>query len=344
MVLFLKAYYQTVFMKFNLTKSGLFLMLLSSILFLNQCKKESSLKESNTSGNANSNDVPPKVDSVAKKDSVIAEIPNKESIKFSPFIFPEGKKKKDSAMAVFNDKYSVEERYTILALNRLDSKNKWRADTLVVPEKIERDFLKYSPYPFHVDALRDVKKIAFFDYAIHAYALYENGNLIKWGPSSMGKKATPTKKGLMFTNWKKEVAISTSNSEWKLRWNFNIHNTMGIGWHQYDLPGFHASHSCLRLLEEDAKWMYNWADQWVLTNKGASVKAKGTPVIVFGETDFKSKPWYKLLSDSKANDISVDEITNLVTPHLDEIMKEQKNSEQLRSTIKTNKETEKEAA
>lgn len=253
----------------------------------------------------------------------------RERIQFSALVFP--KDKKDSVMAFFRKEYDADEQYIILALNRLDQKNSWRADTLAIPQKIEKDFLKYAPFPRQLDSLKPVKKMAFFSYAIHAYALYENGTLVKWGPSSMGKKGTPTKTGLMFTNWKKELAISTSNSEWKLRWNFNIHNTAGIGWHQYDLPGFHASHSCLRLLEEDAFWMYNWADQWVLSGGGQKLDAKGTPVIVFGESDFKSKPWLQLLHDPAANDISIEEMNSIFVPYLDEILKEQKNSEEVRS-------------
>ena len=116
----------------------------------------------------------------------------------------------------------------------------------------------------------------------------------------MGKKATPTKMGLTFTNWKKEIAISTVNSDWKLRWNFNLYNYLGIGWHQYDLPGHHASHSCVRLLEEDAYFMYNWADEWILKDR-ENVKVKGTPVIVFGSYPFDApKPWYALVKNPKA--------------------------------------------
>jgi lipoprotein-anchoring transpeptidase ErfK/SrfK len=164
----------------------------------------------------------------------------------------------DSALSVFQKKYSEEEIHNILAINRLDVKNRWRADTLVVPDKMEKDFNAYSPFPRNISLAKDIHKLALFSYPIHAYALYENGNLIKWGPTSMGKKSSPTKTGLGFTNWKKKIAISTSNSEWKLRWNFNVFNFHGIGWHQYDLPGYHASHSCMRLLEEDALWMYSW--------------------------------------------------------------------------------------
>ena len=249
-----------------------------------------------------------------KKDSPI----QKEITYFSLIL-----KNKESAFAALDKKYSKEEIHTILALNRLDFKNRWRADTLVIPNVLEKDFNVYSPFPKTVTLAKDIHKLALFCYSIHAYALYEKGKLVKWGPTSMGKKSSPTKIGLGFTNWKKKIAISTSNSEWKLRWNFNVFNFQGIGWHQYDLPGYHASHSCMRLLEEDAEWMYTWGEQWILDEKGTKILAKGTPVIIFGEPDFKSKPWKELLKSSKANDYSEAQINNEIKPFLEEIMKQQ---------------------
>ena len=288
-----------------------------SMAVLVQCKKDNEI-----SGQATDQHFP------TKKDSAIQAEPPKPAIEYTSMIFPA--KKKDSAMAVFNKQFSEEEQYTILALNRLDSKNKWRADTLAIPDKIDHSLMLYSPFPTQLEVLKDVKKMVFFSYPIQAYALYENGKLIKWGPTSMGKKAAQTKRGLMFANWKKELAISTVNSSWKLPFNFNIHNTLGIGWHQYDLPGYPASHSCLRLLMNDAKFMYNWADQWILNKGGATVKANGTPVIVFGDYQWGGKkPWKNLILDPKSNDISVEELNNIINPHLEKILEEQRNREEV---------------
>ncbi|MGC4128437.1 MAG: L,D-transpeptidase [Bergeyella sp.] len=270
------------------------------------------------------------------KNQQIKEEKKKPEIRYSDFIFPEDKR--DSMMAVFNETYSEQERYTILALNRLDSKNKWRADTLMIPDKIDSTLMSYSPFPYKIDVLKDVKKIALFSYPVQAYGVYSSGKLQKWGPTSMGKKSAETKRGLMFANWKKELAISTINKSWKLPYNFNLHNTLGIGWHQYDLPGFPASHSCLRLLMDDAKWMYGYADQWILNKDGATVHAKGTPVIVFGDFDWNGKkPWKKLSSNPKANDISEAEMNEIIRPFLDEILKEQKNREDVLSQINAEK-------
>ena len=289
-----------------------------SMAILVQCKK----KDNEVSDQATDQHFP------TKKDSAIQAEPPKPAIEYTSMIFPA--KKKDSAMAAFNKQFSEEEQYTILALNRLDSKNKWRADTLAIPDKIDHSLMLYSPFPTQLEVLKDVKKMVFFSYPIQAYALYENGKLIKWGPTSMGKKAAQTKRGLMFANWKKELAISTVNSSWKLPFNFNIHNTLGIGWHQYDLPGYPASHSCLRLLMNDAKFMYNWADQWILNKGGATVKANGTPVIVFGDYQWGGKkPWKNLILDPKSNDISVEEFNNIINPHLEKILEEQRNREEV---------------
>ena len=265
-----------------------------------------------------------KNDSLAlvKKDSLIQDSIKRNTIVYQPFIFP--KNKRDSAMAAFNDKFSKEEQTVILSLNRLDLKNKWRADTLMIPDKIDATLMSYSPFPRTLDQLKEVSKIVFFSYPIQAYALYENGALIKWGPTSMGHKTAQTKRGLMFTNWKKELAISTVDSDWKLPYNFNVHNTLGIGWHQYDLPGYPASHSCLRLTMHDAKFLYKWADQWILNKGGATVKANGTPVIVFGDYQWGGKkPWKNLSNDAQSNNISVEEMNAVIKPDLAKILDEQ---------------------
>lgn len=295
------------------------------LMLVVQCKKETNSATSSIGNSAQDSA------SVQKE-----EEPAKPVISYTNFVFP--KNKKDSAMSAFNDKYSKEEQYVILAINRLDLKNKWRADTLVIPNTIDSTLMAYSPFPAQLDVLKDVKKFVVFSYPIQAYAVYNNGSLQKWGPTSMGKKSAQTKRGLMFTNWKKELAISTVNKNWKLPYNFNVENHLGIGWHEYDLPAYPASHSCLRLLRDDAKWMYNYGEQWILNKGGATIRAKGTPVIVFGDFDWDGKkPWKNLSGNGKANDISVDELNSIIQPHLDEILKEQKNREEVLSQINAEK-------
>jgi hypothetical protein len=154
----------------------------------------------------------------------------------------------------FKSKFSIAEIGIILSLNRIDKNHLGNVDTVIVPDTFD-DWMAYAPFPFRLDILAAVPKMAIFSYPIQAYGLYEYGDLIKWGPSSLGKQTSLTPTGLFFTNWKGEEIQSTANDEWILKWNFNIENLQGVGWHEYALPGHPASSSCLRLLEMDARWM-----------------------------------------------------------------------------------------
>lgn len=212
----------------------------------------------------------------------------------------------------------------VLAVNRTDDENFVKIDSVLVPTDRTGDVAYYLPFPFEVPYLRNVNKIIFFSYPTQSFAAYEKGVLVYTGQTNMGRKKDPTPTGLFYTNWKAETTTSTFNDEWDLRWNFNIANKLGVGWHQYSLPGYPASHSCLRLLEKDAHYLYTWADQWVLADK-ETVKVKGTPVIVFGSYDFSApKPWLQLAENPHALDISVNEVEKQTAPFLNSILSEQK--------------------
>src|SRR6218665_2904997 len=264
------------------TIKQLFPLFIALSLILIQCKKDEAVASSESKSNPITDILG--TDDKKEEDSIKEEKPKvpdvvipRKDFGFYPWVY----KNSDSVSQKNKKEFTGKALYTILALNRLDRANIGAADTLVVPAKIEEDFLRYSPFPGHVTTLENVKKFVFFSYPIQGFGVYEYGNLVKWGPTSMGKKAKKNKTGLMFANWKKEVAISTVSDEWKLRWNVNVANFDGIGWHQYALPGYPASHSCLRMLEEDAKWMYEWADQWIVKGEN-TILAQGTPVVVFG--------------------------------------------------------------
>ncbi|OIV41294.1 L,D-transpeptidase [Flavobacterium johnsoniae] len=212
----------------------------------------------------------------------------------------------------------------VYALNRTDKANFKKLDSVVVPADFSGDLVYYLPFPLHVNALEEVSKIIIFSYPTQTFAAYENGELVYTGPTNMGRKKDPTPTGLFFTNWKAEKTTSTFNDEWDLKWNFNIENKLGVGFHQYELPGYPASHSCLRLLEKDAKYLYKFADEWILKDK-ENVKVKGTPVVVFGSYDFDGpKPWLKLASDPKALNISESQIESEVKPFIQKILENQK--------------------
>jgi len=212
----------------------------------------------------------------------------------------------------------------ITAINRTDRANLSKLDSLVIPSDFDGDVVYYLPFPLKVDYLKDVAKVLIFSYPTQTFGAYENGVLTYSGPTNMGRKKDKTPLGLFYTNWKAEKTTSTFDDEWELKWNFNIENKLGVGFHEYSLPGLPVSHSCLRLLQKDAKFLYEWADQWILDDK-EELKVKGTPVIVFGNYAYdEPKPWLQLVQNPKIISISVDEIEKQTTPFLKEILEQQK--------------------
>lgn len=210
-----------------------------------------------------------------------------------------------------------------IAVNRTDKPNFVKMDTVIIPTDLSGDIVFYMPFPLQVDFLQNIDKIILFSYPTQTFAVYENGILMRTGPTNMGRAKDKTPTGLFFTNWKAEETTSTFNDEWELKWNFNIENKMGVGFHQYELPGYPASHSCLRLQEKDAKFLYQWADQWVLADE-ENIKFKGTPVVVFGSYNFDApKPWLQLIKNPKSLAIPESEIKEIITPYLGTILKEQ---------------------
>lgn len=208
--------------------------------------------------------------------------------------------------------YGKEGRNVILTLNRLDEKNLRYGDTLLVPDTIAH-LMSYSPFPYYLETASSIPKLLLVSRYVQAFAAYQNGVLIKWGPVSSGRKSKPTPAGLFHMNWKSRETISTIDDEWILPYYFNFQNMEGVALHQYDLPGYPASHACVRLLEKDAIWVYYWAEQWIVSKDGESVRAYGTPIIVFDEYPFgKRRPWRNLLDNPDAVTVSEEKLNELL--------------------------------
>lgn len=212
----------------------------------------------------------------------------------------------------------------ILAINRIDIEKLYGAQMLAIPDTFLADIKYYSPFPDSIPLIDSVKKILLISYPAQALAAYEQGKLIKWMPNSMGKQTTPTPTGLLHTNWKAKQTKSTDDSTWILNWYFNLDNFRGVSLHQYELPGRPASHACIRLYNEDAEWVYNWAEQWKLDSAQVKVLAYGTPVIIFGSYNFsQNPPWYSLTTNPKQLTISADTLTAEINKYLPTILKRQ---------------------
>ena len=195
----------------------------------------------------------------------------------------------------------------VLRLNRVDLAHARQGDTLVVPATL--DWTRLSPFPDTLPAGLP-PKLLIVSARVQAFGAYEAGQLVRWGPVSTGRREKVTPQGLYHANWRQRTRASTFNDEWVLNWYVNLSSFDGISLHQYELPGRPASHSCVRLLEDDAGWLYQWVDTWKLApGDRRRVLEQGTPVAVLDEYAFgRRRPWKRLPDDPRATTLAPDSI------------------------------------
>jgi lipoprotein-anchoring transpeptidase ErfK/SrfK len=205
----------------------------------------------------------------------------------------------------------------VLRINRIDRDNLKSGMTLIVPKNV--DLTEWQYMPGKITAAKNIPKLVLVSQPTQAFGVYEHGVLVRSGPVSSGKKLNQTPSGLFFVNWKGEETVSTFNDEWVLKWNMNIDNLEGISLHQYSLPGFPASHSCVRLTEADAYWLYTWTDEWTLHN--GDLTKEGTPVIIYGNYNFDTTPpWTLLAENPRSTDTPRSLLENVVKKYTPDII------------------------
>lgn len=223
--------------------------------------------------------------------------------------------------------FSEKEIKNILALNRMDRNRLRPGKKFIVPECASAEFKDFSPFPENISFMKCVPKTVLISQRVQAFGLYENGKLVKWGPVSTGKNSTRTPNGLNYGNYKAREKVSTVDKSWVLPYYFNFMNFEGIGTHQYALPGYPASHGCVRMYMDDAKYIFDWARMWEV--KKSRIVKNGTPFIVFGQYDYGAeRPWLNLNENMKANDLKQGEIDEL-RAYIDQYHSDPRNSEEI---------------
>jgi len=157
------------------------------------------------------------------------------------------------------------EREIVKRLNRMNlplSYRRW----IVVPVNLkEITHMDLSPFP---DTIKTTgQKTVIVNLSVHAFGAYdEKGNLVHWGPVSGGKgfcedikKPCTTALG-SFRVIRKEGPGCLSETypvetEGGAAMPYCMYFYRGYALHGSTLPGFHASHGCVRLFYDDAEWL-----------------------------------------------------------------------------------------
>ena len=212
-----------------------------------------------------------------------------------------------------HERFSESQLALLEKLNRADVEHLGQLRELVVPESWS-DELSYSVLPTRYASSEAWPTFLVVYLPGQLFGAYEFGSLVRWGPVSSGGRSNPTSFGLFALNWRSTGRASTVDPDWFMRWYFNFGNREGLAFHAYSLPGSPASHGCIRLLDRDAQWLFEWGETWVLDPSATRVMKPGTPVLIVGAYDFDAAPpWRSLMWLSQPLELPSVAITDTAT-------------------------------
>ncbi len=156
------------------------------------------------------------------------------------------------------------DRLSAMKINRMNGQL-YKGLTIAIPKSFGSSFMDHAPFPENSDAtgskyiIVSLSKLAFGAYN-------ENGQLQYWGPISAGKGYcpdihrgchTPTghfeiynKGGAGCVSTKFPVGRGGAPMPYCMFFHggFALHGS-------YEVPGYNASHGCVRMYKDDAKWL-----------------------------------------------------------------------------------------
>ena len=154
--------------------------------------------------------------------------------------------------------------------------------TLAIPKNLDEiELLDVAPFSLNIGELDE--KLVVVDQEKLAWGAYNSdGNLIKWGPISSGKdycrdirRGCRTQTGVFRFYGKQGKRCRSRKFRANMPYCMFYHK--GFAMHgSHDIPGRRASHGCIRMFTQDAKWLnHNFV---TVSNKGNDYK--GTRVVV----------------------------------------------------------------
>jgi len=180
------------------------------------------------------------------------------------------------------------ERRLVMRINRMNTEI-WGGMVIAVPNNLRAsdDLMDYSPFPKQTTPPGE--KLIIFDPRLHAFGAYDSsGILVRWGPASGGSDWCRDLNSQCHTNVGKFRVFSLGDEDCKSKkfplpkggapmpYCMYFNNGQAFHGEPNGLPGFNASHGCVRLYVSDAEWMrFDFIEGPTATNK-----YRGTRVIV----------------------------------------------------------------
>jgi lipoprotein-anchoring transpeptidase ErfK/SrfK len=173
-------------------------------------------------------------------------------------------------------------------------------DTVLIPDRYEKDLRAYSVFPQYWPEADTIPKIVVISNTWQSYACYAYGELVRFAAANTGEQRKPTFPGRYQVGWKQRLRLSSLDSTWRLPFTVNFHQYAGNAFHQFEMPGRPVSHSCVRQFIEDAEWLFKWVKQSKYDSTHRPIPGTGTPVLIIDLFDYKRRrggPWLELASN-----------------------------------------------
>ncbi|MBA3537421.1 MAG: L,D-transpeptidase [Tatlockia sp.] len=183
-----------------------------------------------------------------------------------------------------------EQRDVVQRLNR-SYNNLWAGKIIAVPRNLtNKTLLDFAPFPLTINP--DGEKQVIVDQDKLAWGAYDrDGKLVKWGPISSGRDRCPdaarscrTMTGI-FRFFSKENEKCRSNvyplGKGGAKMPFCMYFHKGFAMHgSPDIPGYRASHGCVRMFTRDAQWLnHNFVELSSENNNYLGTKVVVRPVL-----------------------------------------------------------------
>lgn len=178
-------------------------------------------------------------------------------------------KRGQSWESLFPDEH---DRSIVMRLNRINTQI-WAGTVIAVPENLANaDIMDFAPFPKHIQTQGE--KLVVIDPANNAWGAFDSdGNLVRWGPASAGANYCRDLEKPCHTHEGDYRIYSLGSSDCystkfplpdggaPMPYCMYFNNGQALHGEPNGLPGYNASHGCVRMYVNDAEWLrYDFAE------------------------------------------------------------------------------------